>query len=71
MEKQTRKSNYKQMIWGLVLIGYGMYSVVQGIGFMEVSKLAMGNGLGQGSVFVIWGMREWIGYSIKQKEMKA
>jgi hypothetical protein len=60
-----KQKSIKQMIWGLGLIGYGMYSFVSGMGFEEVSKLAMGVGMGQGSVFVLWGLREWIGYSIK------
>ena len=60
-----KQKSMKQMIWGLGLIGYGLYSFVSGMGFEEVSKLAMGVGMGQGSVFVLWGLREWVGYSIK------
>lgn len=62
-----KKKSTKQLVWGLVLIGYGMFSFVSGMGYEEVSKLAMGVGMGQGSVFVIWGLREWIGYSLKEK----
>lgn len=56
------------MVFGLVLIGYGVYSFVSGIGYEEVSKLAMGTAMGQGSVFVIWGLRERIGYSLREKK---
>lgn len=73
MVKFNKKKSPKQMIFGLVLIGYGIYSFVSGMGFEEVSKLAMGVGMGQGSVFVIWGLREWIGYSLttsNEKESK-
>lgn len=60
-----KKFNY-QLMWGFILIGYGIYSLVNGIGFKDVSSLAMGIGMGQGSIFVIWGLRELFGGSNKK-----
>lgn len=65
-----RKESTKQMIFGLALIGYGIYIFISGIGFKDVSEFAMGTGMGQGSIFVIWGLREWIGYSVFRRIKK-
>jgi len=62
---KQEKESHKRLIWGMVLIGYGIYSFASGIGFRDASELAMGTGMGQGSIFVIWGLKEWIEYSIK------
>ena len=63
----SKNKSIKQLIFAFVLISYGIYSFVSGMGYEDMSKLAMGVGMGQGSIFVIWGLREWIGYSLKDK----
>lgn len=60
-----KKFNY-QLMWGFILIGYGMFSFVKAIGFKDISELAMGVGMGQGSIFVIWGLRELFGGTNKK-----
>jgi hypothetical protein len=64
-KEKNKKFNY-QLMWAFILIGYGLFSFVKGMGFEEVSNLAMGVGMGQGSIFVIWGLREWFGGSNKK-----
>jgi len=65
-----KKKNNKRLILGMVLIGYGIYSFVSGIGFRDISEFAMGMTMGQGSVFVIWGLKEWVEYTINSKKEK-
>jgi hypothetical protein len=62
-----KNKSYKQIIFACVLIGYGIFSFVSSMRFITISQFALGIGMGQGSIFVIWGVREWIGYSIKLK----
>jgi len=59
-----KKFNY-QLMWGFILIGYGIYSCISAVGLKDLSELAMGVEMGQGSIFVIWGLREWFGGSYK------
>lgn len=67
--KKKRKFNW-QRLCGLILICFGLYLFVNGIGFKDISELAMGIGMGEGSVFVIWGMRELFGSSINKNNGK-
>jgi len=70
MKKKTKKKFNWQLLWAFILIGYGIYCTYTGIGFKDISELAVGVSLGQASVFMIWGMRELFG-SLNKKESKG
>lgn len=66
---KKKKFDY-QLMWAFILIGYGMFSFVKAMGFEGISEFAMGIGMGQGSIFVIWGLRELFGGSYKYDKIK-
>lgn len=68
MVKVKKKKSGRRLIWAFILIGYGFYTFVSGIGYKDLSEFAMGTLMGQGSIFVIWGLKEWVEYSLNQKK---
>lgn len=66
------KKSYKQLIWAFILMRFGIYQTYNAVEIYlrGVYLFAAGSVMGQASVFILWGLREWIGYSIKRKNGK-
>lgn len=62
--QSSQKKNNKQLIWGVVLFGYGIYSSFNSITTPEPANYMI---LGQAAVFIIWGFREMIGWGINNE----